>query len=390
MGWYSEPYWVRLPQILTGTGTVGQLGEIVKRLGMEKALIVTDTGIVKAGLIDKIKEPLTKEGIDFGVFDGCQPNAPVSTIKSCAEIARKGGYDLLIGVGGGSTLDTTKLASIAATAKDIEADIREYPVSGLSRRGLPKILIPTTAGTGSEASNAAVLTDQEGLVRSTRGEYGLADIAIIDPAMTQNLPPRLTAETGVDAFSHAFEAYINPRAHVLSETLDEMAIRLIAANLRPAYYKGSENVEARYNMAVAATYAMASIPMSGAGLPHALGHALQSVAEMSHGVSLAILLPHIMEFNLSACPAKYARVAELMGERTGNLSAEDSALKAIDAVKKLLSDVGMTNRLRDTGLKKQHLPRIVEILFEFNMRNVRNNPRQVTRADAAGILEAAW
>ncbi len=390
MGWYSEPYWVRLPHILTGTGAVGQLGEIVRRLRIEKALIVTDTGVNQAGLIEKIKEPLAKEGISFGVFDGCLPNAPVSTIKSCAETINKGGYEVLIGVGGGSTLDTTKLASIAATAKDIEEDIKGYPINGLARRGLPKILIPTTAGTGSEASNAAVLTDREGLVRSTRGEYGLAEIAIVDPAMTQNLPPRLTAETGVDAFSHAFEAYINPRAHVLSETLDEMAIRLIAANLRPAYRNGSHNVEARYNMAIAATYAMASIPMSGAGLPHALGHALQSVIPMSHSVSLAILLPPIMKFNASTCPAKYARVAELMGEKAGNLSLEGSALVAVSTVEKLLSDIGMTSRLRDIGFKKGQIPRVVNILFEFNMRNVRNNPRPVGREDAAAILEAAW
>ncbi len=390
MSYMNEPYWVRLPHILTGDGTVKQTGEIARNLGAKKALIVTDAGVARAGLLEGIKESLEKERIEFGVFEGCQPNTPIRTIKRCADLMRGGKYDILIGVGGGSVMDTAKLAAIAARGQDNEEDIKQYTVNGPPRRGLPKILIPTTAGTGSEASTAAVLTDNEGIVRGTRGEYTVADVAIVDPLLTQNLPPRITAESGFDAFCHTFEAYTGPRAHLLSEALDEMTIKLIAENLRPAYREGAKNPEARYKMTVAATYAMASVSMSQANLPHAMGHALQSVVNTSHGISLSVLLPHIMEFNLPACPEKFARVAELMGEKIEGLSPPDASLKAIAAVGQLIADIELPQRLRDIGVKKEQIPRMVDILFDINMRNVRNNPRPVTREDAIRIFEAAW
>lgn len=390
MSYMNEPYRVRLPYILTGDGTVNETGEIARNLGAKKALIVSDAGIIQAGLLNGVRESLRKERIEFGVFDGCEPNAPVGTIKRCADIARDGKYDLLIGVGGGSVMDTAKLAAIAAKGQDSEKDIKQYTVNGPPRRGLPKILIPTTAGTGSEASTAAVLTDTEGMVRGTRGEYTVAEVAIVDPLLTLNLPPRITAESGIDAFCHAFEAYTGRRAHLLSLALDEMAIKLVAENLRPAYREGARNPEARYKMAVAATYAMASVSMAQANLPHAMGHALQSVVNTSHGNSLAILLPPIMEFNASACPEKFARVAELMGEKIENLSLPEASLKAIAAVRQLISDIDLPQRLRDIGVKKERIPRMVDILFDINRRNVDANPRLVSREDATRIFEVAW
>ena len=191
-----DPFWIRLPNILVGSGTTAQTGEIAKNLGAKKVLIVTDAGVVRAGLFNHIRESLVRQGIEFGLFDGCLPNAPVGPIKNCADIAREGKYDLLIGIGGGSVMDTAKLAAIATLRSDSVEAIGRYAIMGAPRKGLPTILIPTTAGTGSEASASAVFTDHEGIIKGTRGEYIVAEIAIVDPQMTQTLPPQITAETG--------------------------------------------------------------------------------------------------------------------------------------------------------------------------------------------------
>lgn len=387
---FKDPFWIRMPWILTGNGAAAQTGEIAKSLGAKKALIVTDAGVVKAGLLTMVEESLRKTGIEYGVFDGALPNAPVGPVKRCADMARDGNFDLLIAVGGGSVIDTAKLAAVAAKGYDSEADIGQYAVKGTPRKGLPKILIPTTAGTGSEASTAAVFTDAEGVVKGTRSEHIVGEIAIVDPELTQNLPPQLTAETGFDAFCHAFEAYTGLRANLVSEALDEMAMRLIGENLRPAYFEGAKNPEVRYKMAVAATFAMASVSMSQAGLPHAMGHVIQDVVNTSHSNSLSVLMPYIMEFNRDACPDKYARVATLLGEKIEGLPPVDASRKAIDAVKKLITDLKLPARMRDTGVSKSQIPHLVDLLFTVMVRNVGNNPRPVSREDAAKIFEAAW
>ena len=387
MGWQSELFWVRLPYILTGAGAINELGRIVKNIGAKKPVIITDSGIVKAGLLNKAKEPLEKEGLHFAVFDRCEPNAPVKIIQDCAEFVRKGRFDLLIGLGGGSVLDTTKLAAIAATGEN--ENIAGYATTGPPRHGLPRILIPTTAGTGSEASTAAVLTDREGIVRSVRSEHCLADFVICDPELTLKLPLKLTAESGIDAFCHALEAYVTPRANALTEALDEMALKLISESLRPAYRSGDKSIEARYNMMVAATYAMATVSMTGAGLAHALSHAIQSVVNVSHAATLSVILPHVIEFNASVVPQKYARVAQMMGENIEGMPLAEAGLKAIEAVRRLLTDLNMPQRLGDLGVSEKQFPRIVQILFEVNLRNTRNNPRFVTEEDALTILKKA-
>ncbi len=387
---YTEPFWIRLPQILTGKGAVAQAGDIAKNLGVKKALIVTDAGIVKAGLLENIKNSLEKAGVAFEVFDRSLPNAIATEIKNCADMAREGKFELLIGVGGGSVMDTTKLAAVAAKEAASIEDIDRYGINGTPRKGLPKILIPTTAGTGSEASASAVFTDHEGVLRGTRGENTVAEFAIVDPDMTQNLPPKLTAETGFDAFCHAFEAYTGNRANIVSEALDEMAIKLIAANLRPAYRDGAKNPDARYKMAIAATFAMASVSMSQAGLPHAMGHVIQDVVSTTHSNSLSVLLPAIMEFNVGACPEKFARVTEFMGEDVGEILPAGKSQKAVRAVKRLITDLQLPSRMRDLGIKKEQIPHMVDLLFTTMVRNVGNNPRPVSREDAAGIFEAAW
>ncbi len=391
MGWHNEPFWVRLPYTLIGTGTVGQVGELTKHLGGKRVLIVTDPGVVQAGLLDKVKRPLEKEGIEFGVFDNCEPNCPLNVVQSCAQFAKEGGYDLVIGLGGGSVMDAAKLAAIAATTGDITLEgISKYIISGPPGPGLPKILIATTAGTGAEISPIAVVVDVDGMKKAVRHEYCLANIAIVDPLMTQYLPPAITAQTGMDALTHAFEGYLCPRPNILADTLAEMTIKLISDNLRPSYHNGAQNLEARHNMAIAATYAMSTIPMSDVSLYHAMGHSLQIEAKTTHGISLYLVMSPVMEFNLMTTPQRFARIAELMGENIEGLPLREAALKSIDAVKQLAMDIGLPQRLRDIGVKKEQIPKFVDILFATYATRAATNTPPLSREDATRLYKSIW
>ena len=386
---------VCIPNTFMGNGAMEKVGALVQQHGGKKVLIITDTGIVQAGLVDKVKQSLEKEEIESATFDGCKPDALISVIKDCAQFAAKGGYDLIIGVGGGSVMDTAKVTRIAATAKDVaEEDIRQY-FSGVPGPGLPMILIATTAGSGAEMSGAAVVTDDvtggETIKRSIVNDYLLPDAVIVDPLMTANLPPKITAGTGMDALAHAIEAYTHARANLISDMFAETTIKLVSSNLRSAYGEGSSNPEARYSMSVAASMAILAFNTAGGPtLTHGMGHSLQAKAHCAHGVSCSIMLPYVMEFNMPACLPRFARIAELMGEKVDGLSPPDAAQKAVDAVRRLSLDIGMPQRLRDIGLKRAGVPEIVDILFNVNARTLVNNPRDCSREDALKILEAAW
>ena len=392
---------ILLPDIYIGKGAVeNNVGSITRKLGAKKALIVTDRGVMQAGLVDKVKQSLEREGIGFGVFDECEPDGPLNVIIRCAKIAQQGGYDLIIGLGGGSALDIGKVAAVLAAADDIEKeDLNQYFTRGIPRPGLPRIQIATTAGTGSELSRGAMVTDADGMKRMIfMGQLGRPQAAIVDPLLTLNLPQRITADTGIDALSHAVESYVLPHSNVLSDMFNETVIKLVADNLRPACYEGSANEEARYNMALAACFSLTGVSMGAAPLtlPHAMAHALQMEAHCSHGMSISIMMPHCMEFNMMTEPGRYARVGELMGENIDGLSLEAAARKGADAMRKLAADIDMPLRLRDIGIKKEAFPEFVDLMFAdrgdllSNLIYVNNNPRSCSREEALKIYDAAW
>lgn len=391
MNQYGSTFSVFVPDTSIGVGAAENVGSIVKGLGAKKVLIVTDPGIVQAGLADKVKAPLEKEGIEFGVFDSCEINAPISIIERCAQVIKEGGYELLIGLGGGSVMDTVKAASIAVTA---EKDIRSYIGRGkVERAGLPKILMPTTAGTGSEWTCIVVMMEDSTREKnSIYSNYLYAQAVIIDPLMTLNLPPKTTAETGMDALCHGIEAYTCWKANLVSDMFAEKGIKLVADNLRAAYGKGSKNIEARYNMSVAAALVMASLMSSGVHLVHGMAYPVQDFAEplITHAVSVAIMLPYVMEYNMPVNLHKFANIAELMGEQVEGLSLLNKAQRAIEAVKKLSVDMGIPQRMRDVGIKKEDIPSCVDNVFGFHSALIDANPRDCSRDDMAKIFEASW
>ncbi len=354
---------VRIPNTIIGLGVISNIGDVAKKFAPSRVLIVTDAGIVKAGIIDRIKPPLEKAGCKFDIFDGCEVEPSISCIEKLSQKIKTGKYDLLIGVGGGSAMDATKVASIIAANDGISTyDLLDFKAA---EKTIAKILVPTTSGTGSEWSASAVVADdKEGMVTKViRTPQNLANAVILDPELTINLPQRITADTGMDALTHAIEAYVSAKANIVSDMFAENAIKLISENLRPAYTKGSKNIEARYNMSIAASLAMVAVTMSSAGLVHFMNEPLGKKAHISHGTACALLLPDIMEYNLIANPAKFARVAEFMGENINGLSVFDAATKSVEAVRRLIKDLGMPQKLseiRGIGLTEADIPGMVE------------------------------
>jgi len=260
-------------------------------------------------------------------------------------------------------MDTVKIVSVTAAGDVKLKDLIGAP--RLPAKVLPKIFIPTTSGTGSEWSRLAVFADEtDGQKRSLRGMNLFPDAVIIDPEITLGLPPKITADTGIDALSHGIEAYTSPTAHCIGDMFPEMVIKLVSANLIKAYSDGN-NMEARYNMAVAASLGMASLIVEGGGLAHLMDGPVLSKAHISHGAALAILMPHVMEFNIPANTEKYARLAKLMGAKISGLSLDDAANQSVATFKKLCSDMGMKQKLRDVGITKDDLPQIADTIAKL-------------------------
>jgi len=383
----ASKFSIFIPETLIGVGAADDLGSIVKGLKTNKVLVVTDGGLIKTGLIDRVKRPLENEGIKYGIFDSCLSDAPFSVIERCAKMAKEGGYELMIAVGGGSVIDTVKAASILATG---DGDIYSYlGLYKVYHSPLPTIMIPTTAGTAAEWTWAAVITDDsKGLKRSIYSHCLHPKAVIIDPMLTVALPRNATAETGMDALIHGIEAYTTCKSNLVSDMFAEQTIKLVADNLRVAHGKGS-NIEARYNMSLAAALGFCFI-FSGLGLAHAMAYPLQLKSQIPHGVSCSLLIPSVMEYNMPVDLHRYARIAEFMGEEVEGLSLRDKAIKSIDAVRNLSIDVDMPQRMREVGVKKEDIPGFVDNVLTFQPHVVDANPRDASKEAIAKIFEAAW
>ncbi len=280
----TDTFGFQLPRkILFGNQAVEKVGvEIKAEFGSGKILLVTDKGIANSGLLEKVKDPLEKEGFEVIVFDAVLPDSPIKLVMQGAEIARQAGATIILALGGGSSIDTAKAISFMV---DYSGDIREILGSNqVKRAGLPKVFIPTTAGTGSELSHTFVLYDDDsGRKITSYSPFAFADISIIDPTLTLNLPPRITAESGIDAFSHALESFVTIKANPLSDLFSLRGIELIAKNLRKAYAKGPHHLDARYAMCLGVCMGTMAIRSSGVGAVHATCYPLAMKYKLSHG-----------------------------------------------------------------------------------------------------------
>ncbi|NIS62540.1 MAG: iron-containing alcohol dehydrogenase, partial [Proteobacteria bacterium] len=374
-------------RILFGIDAVKGLGAEVKQLGGKKVLVVTDPGLIEAGLVEAIKAPLHSEGIAFSLYDQVEPEPPARIVDQCTQCLKDENCDLIIGVGGGSSLDVAKGTSIMATN---EGNILDY--SGMDvvpKRGLPKILIPTTAGTGSEVTRVLVVTDEaSNIKKAVYSNHALSDVAIVDPMMTLSMPPKVTADTGIDALVHAIETYVSFNATPFSDILALEAMTLIAENVSMAFAKG-ENIEARYNMSLAATISGLAFSSGGLGAVHALSNPLGIEYHLPHGRTNAIMLPHVMTYNLIGNPTKFAWIAEAMGEEVEGLSPMEAGALAVEAVKELLNQLKISIRLRDYDIPQKDIPKLVEGAMKISRLFV-PNPRNLTHEDVEEIFRMAW
>ena len=372
-------------KLLTGQGAIEQLAAELTRLDIDHPLIVTDAVLIKSGTVDLALAHLG--GREYRVFDRVLPDPEVAIVEDCMRVYREGGHDGLIGLGGGSAIDIAK--SVAAYA-GYHGELQDlFGIDQVPRKGPPLIAIPTTAGTGSEVTNVAILSDRS--THSKKGivsDYLLPDVALVSPQMTLTCPPGVTAFSGVDALVHAIEAYLSLNASPITDALALDAIRLIAGALPKAYANGS-NLQAREDMATASLMAGMAFGNAGVGAVHALAYPLGGNFNIPHGVSNAMLLPHVMTWNKMACVERMQDIAAAMGVRITGLSVLEAADQAVAAMSTLCAALDIPTGLRDFDVPREAIPAMAREAAQTE-RLMRNNPRRLSAADIEKIYQAAY
>lgn len=374
-------------KIIFGINSSKRVGLEAKMLGGNKALVVTDNNLQRLGITKEIEEALLKENLTIEVFSDVETEPSIEVAEKMAEVARSGKYDIIIGVGGGSVLDMAKVASIAPTNP---GPIRKYiGVDLVKKPGLPKILIPTTAGTGSEVTMVAVVTLTDEEVKSAIiSPYMLSDVSIVDPKLTFSMPRKITASTGLDALSHAFEAMMAVTANPLADALALKAIRIITECLPKASINGS--VESRVGMSIGSLMAGMAFSNSWVCLGHALAYSFSVAYKVPHGISCGLSLPYALKFNMPAILSKIPEIAEAMGlSGDVTVSSEKLGELIIDKLLKLLDELGMPKTLKDISVPKSDIEKIANKLLTFT-RLIQRNPRTVSREDALNLIAEMW
>ena len=370
--------------ILFGFQTVKRVGEQAKKLGATQTLLVTDETMVQLGYAGLVQGFLEKEGIQVDLFGKVEPEPHMETADLLFEMTRKKRYDLVVGLGGGSSMDMAKLTSVLATNPQSPLELMTKKVA--HQPALKKILIPTTAGTGSEVSHIFVAS-------SGKDKYfmgtplAFAEIAIIDPGLMISLPPKITASTGIDALSHAVESLMNKLAHPMYDYLGFGGVELISQYLRRATFNG-QDLEARYYMAMAATLSMMSMVGTGGLYAHSIAYVLAMYQPTPHGVGCAVGLPYTMAFNVPVIEGRLAGIARAMGEKIDHLSTRAAAWRAAELVYELIADVKMPISLKEMGFRHEDVYKMAEICIAKYPRP--NNPRSMSREECLALFEAMY
>lgn len=348
-----------------GLSSVKNLPNEIKDLGLKRPLIVTDPGLVQAGILERVESPLKGANVDYVVFDKVAPNPPVELVDEGAALYQREGCDGLVGLGGGSSMDTAKAIGVVAANGGSILNYEWADPQPIKNRIPPTICIPTTAGTGSEVTLWAVITDNERHIKFNVGGTPLigAWVALLDPELTLGLPPAVTAGTGMDALAHAIECYTCAYAQPLPDSTALLAMEYTARYLRVAFAQG-QNVEARYQMMHAAMLGGLAYGTESAGAAHAMSQSAGGLyPDVPHGPFTARLLGPVMEFNFKGEPEKFARIAQAMGEDIRGLSLWQAAEKAVEAVMQLTEDVEIPT-LQALGLKEIEIPKLAQMAYD--------------------------
>jgi len=369
-------------------GGITCLADEIQALGSKRPMLVTDKGLVKAGLVDEATKALAAGNVDYVLFDGVIANPPIALVDDAAALYRQEGCDGLIGFGGGSPMDTAKSIGVVVENGGSILDY-EWADPQPIKKGIPPLIcVPTTAGTGSEVTLWAVVTDPERKIKFNVGGTGLigAAVALIDPRLMLGLPGPITAGTGMDALTHAIECYTCAYAQPWPDAVALWAIETLAQWLPIAYAQG-QNEEARYKVAMAAMLAGMSYGTASAGAVHAMSQTAGGVYDLPHGELTASLLAPVMAFNYMGEPTKYARIAQAMGINTWGMTVWEAARAAGQAVARLSKDIGIPT-LAELGIPKDDIPMLAELAY--NDPQTIGNPRDIDQAGYEMIYRSCF
>jgi alcohol dehydrogenase class IV len=379
----------RMPtRVVFGVGAAAKVGEECKKFKAEKAFLVTGrTATRKAAFFTTVVESLKAANIEVEVYSEVEADPSIETIDAGVEALRRSGADIVIALGGGSPIDASKALTILQTN---EGSVRDYIYGKkqITNPTLPLIVIPTTAGTGSEVTAASVVTDKQGKAKlGFSHDYMMPKLAIIDPETHVGMPPSTTAATGIDALTHALEAYVSLNAEPISDALCLHSIKLIGKYLRRAVANGND-IEARSNMVLASLIAGAGFTNAGLGAVHGIAHSLGARYHIAHGVANGLILPYVMECNLIGNLEKFKDIAEALGEKTEGLTLREAAELAVDAVVQLKEDIGIPHTLKEVGVDKKDFPEIIHDTMGYRLLAI--NPRKLSERDVEKILLNAY
>ena len=367
-------------------GASAKIGALLRDMGASKILLVSDPGVIGAGLTDSARASLDEAGLRFELFGNVVADPPESLILDAVSMARAHDVDAVVGLGGGSSMDTAKLIAFLAVSRQPLSEI--YGIGQCRGDRLPLVLVPTTAGTGSEVTPIAIVTTGESEKKGVVSPQLLPDLAILDAELTLGLPRHVTAATGVDAMVHAIEAYTSKiKKNPISDALAREALTLLAANLRTVCEEPG-NTAARSDMLLGSMLAGMAFTNAPVGAVHALAYPLGGHFHVPHGLSNSLVLTEVMRFNAPAAADLYSEIAPLIFPELADVEGEARNEGLIAGLESLIADVGLETQLRQVGVSHNQLPMLAEDAMK-QTRLLVNNPREVTYEDALAIYERA-
>jgi alcohol dehydrogenase class IV len=381
----SRSHELRFPPLMIyGRGALERAGETARRHGT-RALVVCGRTVTRgAGLAQRLGEVLAAAGVEAPIFDQVEPEPSSATVDACVEAVRAAGAQVVMGIGGGSPLDVGKAAAGIITLGGKTERYLPPESKPIDRPALPFIGLPTTAGTAAEITqNAVIYSPSLNAKIGLRSPFWVPAAAIVDPALTDSMPPDLTARTGADALTHALEGYVSRRATPVTDALALKAIELVGAWLARAVRDGGDT-EARDGMALASMTAGMAFANTGVGAAHSIGHPLGALHHLPHGTACALLLPYVMEYNLEAAGEKFTQVARALQPGREQPTPADG----VRAVRELLRGIGLPLTLAEVGVRREDLSAMVPGTMLSG--SLKTNPRAVTEQDALQLLEKAW
>lgn len=374
-------------KIYLGVDSHKKLGEILENMGIGRLFFLSDNGVASTEIYSLVQKQLENANVKCDFFNDIEPDPGVKTVEKAYGTYQNDSAPALLALGGGSPIDVAKAVGILATNG---GKIQDYEgIDKFKNPPLPLIAIPTTAGTGSEVSGSCVITDTDrGLKLSIRSAaLNPATVAILDPLTTKSLPIEVATHAAMDAFVHALESYVARTANPITNAVNLHAIELITCNVR-RFVSDRNDLDAGLKMLCAASLAAMGFSNTGSGNIHCMARFVGAFFHVSHGLSNAVCLPYGAEFNLTAAPDKFARVASAMGENIHGLTSVAAGSKAIEAIKKMCKDLGIPEKLREVGVTKDKIPQMAKLAFEADYN--RWNPRHTTEEDFRLLFEKAF